>query len=243
MSEPRIIKKYPNRRLYDTEVSRYVTLEDVRALVLEETPFQIRDARTNEDLTRSILLQIIMEQEADGEPMFSEQVLAKIIRSYGDSLHGMMASYLERSLNLFVEQQSRVQDQMKTMMGSDPLSMMREITERNLSVWQEMQEGLIRAATTAPPGNPGRNRPQGLGVRRRGLNRARRDLPHSLRRRISSPPAVQLAVGLRLRPTRPAVPEEDSPRPAAFAAPADFEPLAVQLGVGLKPSANPTCGP
>ena len=155
MSEPRIIKKYPNRRLYDTEVSRYVTLEDVRALVLEEIPFQIRDARTNEDLTRSILLQIIMEQEADGEPMFSEQVLAKIIRSYGDSLHGMMASYLERSLNLFVEQQARVQDQMKTMMGSDPLSMMREITERNLSVWQEMQEGLIRAATTTPPGRQG----------------------------------------------------------------------------------------
>ena len=152
MSEPRIIKKYPNRRLYDTEVSRYVTLEDVRALVLQEIPFQVRDARTNEDLTRSILLQIIMEQEADGEPMFSEQVLAKIIRSYGDSLQGMMASYLERSLNLFVEQQARVQDQMKTMMGSDPLSMMREITERNLSIWQEMQEGIIRAATTPPPG-------------------------------------------------------------------------------------------
>ena len=152
MSEPRIIKKYPNRRLYDTEVSRYVTLEDVRGLVLEEIPFQVRDARTNEDLTRSILLQIIMEQEADGEPMFSEEVLAKIIRSYGDSLQGMMASYLERSLNLFVEQQARVQDQMKTMMGSDPLSMMREITERNLSIWQEMQEGLIRAATTPPSG-------------------------------------------------------------------------------------------
>ena len=152
MSEPRIIKKYPNRRLYDTEVSRYVTLEDVRSLVLAETPFQIRDARTNEDLTRSILLQIIMEQEADGEPMFSEQVLAKIIRSYGDSLQGMMASYLERSLNLFIEQQARVHDQMKTMMGGDPLSMMREITERNLSIWQEMQEGLIRAATTPPSG-------------------------------------------------------------------------------------------
>ena len=155
MSEPRIIKKYPNRRLYDTEVSRYVTLEDVRHLVLQEVPFQIRDARTNEDLTRSILLQVIMEQEADGEPMFSEQVLSKIIRSYGDSLQGMMASYLERSLNLFVEQQARVQDQMKTVMGSDPLSMMREITEQNLSVWQEMQEGLIRAATTPPPAGSG----------------------------------------------------------------------------------------
>ena len=155
MSEPRIIKKYPNRRLYDTEVSSYVTLEDVRNLVLQEIPFQIRDARTHEDLTRSILLQIIMEQEADGEPMFSEQVLAKIIRSYGDSLQGMMANYLERSLNLFVEQQARVQDQMKTMMGSDPLSMMRDITERNLSIWQEMQEGLIRAATTPPPSGSG----------------------------------------------------------------------------------------
>ena len=160
VSEPRIIKKYPNRRLYDTEVSRYVTLEDVRSLVLQEIPFQVRDARTNEDLTRSILLQIIMEQEADGEPMFSEQVLAKIIRHYGDSLQGMMASYLERSLNLFFEQQSRVQDQMKTMMGSDPLSMMREITERNLSIWQEMQEGLLRAATTPPPGGIGASRPR-----------------------------------------------------------------------------------
>ena len=161
MSEPRIIKKYPNRRLYDTEVSRYVTLEDVRTLVLEEVPFQIRDARTNEDLTRSILLQIIMEREADGEPMFSEQVLVNIIRSYGDSLQGMMASYLERSLNLFLEQQARVQDQVKTVMGSDPLSMMREITERNLSIWQEMQEGLLRAAATPPPrrsGAPGGER-------------------------------------------------------------------------------------
>ena len=150
VSEPRIIKKYPNRRLYDTEVSRYVTLEDVRNLVVQEIPFQIRDARTNEDLTRSILLQIIMEQEADGDPMFSEQVLSKIIRSYGDSFQGMMSSYLERSLNLFVEQQARMQEQMKTVMGGDPLSMMREITERNLSIWQEMQEGLIRAATTPP---------------------------------------------------------------------------------------------
>ena len=158
MSEPRIIKKYPNRRLYDTEVSSYVTLEDVRSLVLQEIRFLVRDARTGEDLTRSILLQIIMEQEADGEPMFSEQVLAKIIRSYGDSLQGMMASYLERSLNLFVEQQARAQDQMKTMMGSDPLSMMREITERNLSIWQEMQEGLIRAAAPPPSGDPGTSR-------------------------------------------------------------------------------------
>ena len=154
MDEPRVIKKYPNRRLYDTEVSSYVTLGDVRDLVLRKVPFQVRDARTNEDITRGILLQIIMEQEEDGEPIFSEQVLEKIIRFYGDSLQGMVTSYLERSLNLFVDQQAKVQEQMRTMMGNDPLSMMREITDRNLSMWQEMQEGLIRAALD-PSGGSG----------------------------------------------------------------------------------------
>ena len=147
MSEPRIIKKYPNRRLYDTEVSRYVTLEDVRALVLQKIPFQVRDARSEEDITRSILLQIIMEREADGEPIFSTQVLEKIIRFYGDSLQGAMTTYLEQTLNLFIEQQARMQEQMQTMMGNDSLKLMREITDRNLVLWKEMQEGFVRAAT------------------------------------------------------------------------------------------------
>ena len=153
MNEPRIIKKYPNRRLYDTEVSSYVTLGDVRDLVLREIPFQIRDARSNEDITRGILLQIIMEQEEGGEPIFSEQVLEKIIRFYGGSLQGMVTSYIERSLNLFVDQQAKVQEQMKTMMVNDPLLMMREIADRNLSIWQEMQEGLIRAAMNPSGGS------------------------------------------------------------------------------------------
>ena len=168
MDEPRVIKKYPNRRLYDTEVSSYVTLGDVRDLVLRKVPFQVRDARTNEDITRGILLQIIMEQEEDGEPIFSEQMLEKIIRFYGDSLQGMVTSYLERSLNLFVDQQAKVQEQMKTMMGNDPLSMMREIADRNLSMWQEMQEGLIRAAMDPPGGT-------GSGPTRRGDPASGRD--------------------------------------------------------------------
>ena len=158
VNEPRIIKKYPNRRLYDTEVSRYVTLADVRELVLRKIPFQVRDARSGEDLTRGILLQIIMEREEDGEPILSEQVLRKIIRFYGDSLQGMVTSCIERSLNLFVDQQAGIQEQMKTMMGNEPLSMMREITERNLSMWQEMQEGLIRAAMNPPRGSDGTRR-------------------------------------------------------------------------------------
>ena len=166
MSKPRIIKKYPNRRLYDTELSSYVTLGDVRDLVLREIPFQVRDARSNEDLTRGILLQIIMEQEEGGEPIFSEQMLEKIIRFYGGSLQGMVTSYIERSLNLFVDQQAKIQEQMKTMMANDPLSIMREITDRNLSLWQEMQEGLIRAAMNPPRGSGGaarRERPASSG--------------------------------------------------------------------------------
>jgi len=151
-SEPRIIKKYPNRRLYDTAISSYITLEDVRRLVLDQENFCVRDARTKEDITRSILLQIIMEQEEDGEPIFSEKVLEQIIRFYGDSLQGMMTSYLERSLNLFVEQQTKWRDQMTSVMGGDALGVMREITEKNLAMWQEMQEGFLRAAL---PGSGG----------------------------------------------------------------------------------------
>ena len=146
MSETRIIKKYPNRRLYDTEVSSYITLEDVRQLVLQQVDFHVKDAKSNEDITRSILLQIIMEQEEDGEPIFSAPVLEEIIRFYGDSLQGMMTSYLEKSLRLFVEQQSKWRNQVSNVMTGDPLSVMREVAEQNLAVWQEMQEGFLRAA-------------------------------------------------------------------------------------------------
>ena len=146
MSEPRIIKKYPNRRLYDTEISSYITLEDVRQLVLEQVKFCVLDAKTKEDITRSILLQIILEQEEDGEPIFSESVLQEIIRFYGDSLQSMMTSYLEKSLKLFVEQQSKWRDQAANVMVADPLSMMRDVTEQNLAMWKEMQEGFFGTA-------------------------------------------------------------------------------------------------
>lgn len=155
MDAPRIIKKYPNRRLYDTAVSSYITLEDVRQLVLSNTPFSVRDARTDEDITRTILLQIIIEQEEDGEPIFSAEVLEQIIRFYGDSLQGMMTSYLEKSLKLFVDQQDRFRQQVETAMG-DPLTVMREMTEKQIGVWKDMQENFFRAAmpkrTTREPG-------------------------------------------------------------------------------------------
>lgn len=140
MSEPRTIKKYPNRRLYDTAISSYITLEDVKQLVLNRTEFRVIDARSNEDITRSILLQIISEQEEQGNPIFTTDVLAHIIRFYGDTLQGMMGNYLERSLQSFVDQQHLFREQMRNLMGKTPLTMMSELAEHNLAIWKKMNE-------------------------------------------------------------------------------------------------------
>lgn len=109
----RIIKKYPNRRLYDTETSTYITLAEVRLLVMASTPFVVRDAKTNEDLTRSILLQIILEEETGGAPMFTEAILANIIRFYGDAMQGFMGSYLEQNVQSFMDLQVKMAEQSK----------------------------------------------------------------------------------------------------------------------------------
>jgi len=104
MNEPRTIKKYPNRRLYDTVESRYITLDDIRALVLERVDFVVIDKKTQGDITRSILLQVIAEQEHGGEPLMSRDFLSQMIRSYGGTMRGMVGSYLEQSLKLFANQ-------------------------------------------------------------------------------------------------------------------------------------------
>jgi polyhydroxyalkanoate synthesis repressor PhaR len=109
----RLIKKYPNRRLYDTKTSAYITLADVKQLVLEHEEFKVVEAKTQDDLTRSILLQIILEEEAGGAPLFSSQMLSQIIRFYGHAMQGMMGSYLEKTMQAFVEIQSKMQDQSK----------------------------------------------------------------------------------------------------------------------------------
>lgn len=109
----RIIKKYPNRRLYDTATSAYITLADVRSLVMAREPFAVRDAKTSEDLTRSILLQIILEEEAGGAPMFTEAVLANIIRFYGHAMQGFMGSYLEKNIQNMMELQAKLAEQSK----------------------------------------------------------------------------------------------------------------------------------
>lgn len=120
MATPRIIKKYPNRRLYDTETSTYITLAEVKDLVLQYKEFQVQDAKSGEDLTRAILLQIILEEESGGVPMFSTDMLANIIRYYGHSMQGLMGSYLERSIHAFHEAQKRFQEQAQVLIPKVP---------------------------------------------------------------------------------------------------------------------------
>ena len=109
----RLIKKYPNRRLYDTQTSTYITLADVKQLVLDTEEFHVVDAKSGEDLTRAILLQIILEEEAEGSPMFTAQMLAHIIRFYGNAMQGMMGAYLEKNIQAFIEIQAKLKDQSK----------------------------------------------------------------------------------------------------------------------------------
>ena len=120
MSESvRLIKKYPNRRLYDTKTSAYITLSDVKDLVLDLVDFQVTDAKTGEDLTRSILLQIIIEEEAGGVPLFTTDLLSQIIRFYGHAMQGMLGKYLETNIRSFTEFQKKLQDQSRTLYGEN----------------------------------------------------------------------------------------------------------------------------
>lgn len=150
----RVIKKYPNRRLYDTEISSYITLEEVRQLVLDGEIFEVRDAKTNDDLTRSVLLQIIAEHEQQGAPMFSVPLLTQIIRFYGDALQGLMGPYLERSMQVFLEQQQQFRKQLTSVVGQTPWTMFNELTTRNMDLWQNLQRSLVESANARPTAKP-----------------------------------------------------------------------------------------
>jgi len=166
MAQLRTIKKYPNRRLYDTEISSYITLEEVRQLVLDGEDFEVRDAKTGDDLTRSVLLQIISEHEETGSPMFTTQLLSQVIRFYGDSMQGFMGSYLEKSLQIFLDQQQKFRSQLNNILGQTPWSMLNDMTERNMDLWKSVQEGFLNAAAgsaakgaaPAPNKGPGTNK-------------------------------------------------------------------------------------
>ncbi len=138
---PRLIKKYPNRRLYDTETSAYITLGDVKHLVMEQSPFQVVDAKTSEDLTRSILLQIILEEEGGGAPIFSCQVLEQIIRFYGHAMQGFLGSYLERNLQTFIDLQGRLKNQQHEF--GDTAKMSAEMWQQLLAMQAPALQGMV----------------------------------------------------------------------------------------------------
>jgi polyhydroxyalkanoate synthesis repressor PhaR len=148
MMEERVIKKYANRRLYDTAQSRYVALEDIRRLVMEGVRFRIVDAQGGQDLTRAILLQIIVEQEEKGQPILSTRLLEQLIRYYGNNLQSFVGTYLERSMDFFIKQQQVLQNQMESLLEAAPTSVWKEMAERNLALWKDMQQTLFK--TFAP---------------------------------------------------------------------------------------------
>ena len=161
-SAEHLIKKYPNRRLYDTQTSTYITLADVKQLVMDSDNFLVVDAKTNEDLTRSILLQIILDEEAGGTPMFSSAVLSQIIRYYGHAMQGMMGNYLEKNIQAFIEIQHKLAEnsfnydgkpfspemwtQFMNIQGPMMQGMMGNYIEQSKSLFVQMQEQMQNQA-------------------------------------------------------------------------------------------------
>ena len=145
MSEPRIIKKYPNRRLYDTVESRYITLAEIRRLVVERIEFVVIDKKTQHDITRNILLQVIAEQEQTPESLLNRDFLAQVIRSYGSNMQGVIGSYLEQSLKLFDAQQREIRERVKSIVGVDPLEPITQLAQKNFQRWRSAQDEIFRS--------------------------------------------------------------------------------------------------
>jgi polyhydroxyalkanoate synthesis repressor PhaR len=145
----RAIKKYPNRRLYDTRTSSYITLSDVKDMVMGCEQFVVLDAKSGEDLTRSILLQIILEEETAGVPMFSTQALAQIIRFYGHTMQGLMGNYLEKNIQSFIDLQSRLTEN-SVINLQNPLmqNFMGGYIEQSRQMFNQMQEQLSKQTET-----------------------------------------------------------------------------------------------
>ena len=168
----RLIKKYPNRRLYDTQTSTYITLADVKELVLAHEEFQVVDAKSGEDLTRPILLQIILEEESGGVPMFTSPMLAHIIRFYGSAMQGMMGSYLEKNIQAFIDIQGKLQEQSKQFYETNRIgpemwtqfvnmqspmiqSMMSNYIEQSKNLFVQMQDNMNNQARSMFSAFPG----------------------------------------------------------------------------------------
>lgn len=140
MTTERLIKKYPNRRLYDTEESRYITLAEVKDLVMHAVPFRVVDSQSETDITRAILLQIIMEQESSGHPLFTATMLERFIRFYGDTTQAAFSAFLDQSLDLFVKQQRMFTEQMQGLWSGNPMDFWMKLGQQNMGFWKDMEE-------------------------------------------------------------------------------------------------------
>ena len=145
MTTERLIKKYPNRRLYDTEESRYITLAEVKDLVMHAVLFRVVDSQSEADITRAILLQIIMEQEAGGNPLFTANMLERFIRFYGDTTQAAFTTFLDQSLDLFVKQQRMLTEQMQGVWTGNPMDFWMKLGQQNKNFWKDMEEAHHRA--------------------------------------------------------------------------------------------------
>lgn len=151
MADPRLIKKYPNRRLYDTERSCYITIEDVRKLVVDGVEFKVVDETSGDDITRSVLIQIITEQESGDEGTFTTEMLSRFIRLSHDTAQQAFSSYLDQSMKMFLEQQRAVGDAMYQALGGKTLA---EMAQRNMELWRTMQENFMKTSGVAPKKDP-----------------------------------------------------------------------------------------
>jgi polyhydroxyalkanoate synthesis repressor PhaR len=153
MTDVRIIKKYPNRRLYDTEISRYITLEEIRQLVLQSIKFRVEDKRSHEDITRSILLQVIAEQEQGGDAIFTTELLSFILRFYGNPMQSSIGRYLELSIRLFVDQQGNFTEQLRGMLGQaqQPLAILKELADRQVPIWRSVRKEFLKNLSRPKP--------------------------------------------------------------------------------------------
>ncbi len=148
MANTRLIKKYANRRLYDTAASSHVTLEGIRELIVAGHDVRIVDEVSGDDITRTILLQIIAEREQGGRPMLDADFLMRIIRLYGNPMQDMMGEFLSRSFDTFIGQQAEYREQMQKAMAATPLETLQQLTAENLKTWQSMQDAFLKKSSS-----------------------------------------------------------------------------------------------
>jgi polyhydroxyalkanoate synthesis repressor PhaR len=146
VANPITIKKYPNRSLYDTSQSKYISISDLRQYVLDDVAFEVQDAKSKNDITRQVLLQIITEAENEGTPMFSTDVLTRFIKMYGDSMTGALNGFIDQMSSMIDQQTKQFLEQITESRKYNPVNVWSDVVNRNLEIWQETQQKLLKAS-------------------------------------------------------------------------------------------------